>query len=258
MDNTNLSLLEKDLDRLITESELLYYSIADECGKLDIKSKKESGIVLPNFKSSYESWYSKALAVIKQILPDRYNDFIQLYKHEKRKEIDFLTYTISDYMIGLRTTYGGQTKVDGSAAIPKVQQQMNILKSVKQRFKSSLFDIRQILQADLFDNELESAAGLLKQGFLRASGVIAGVVLEKHLGEVCTNRSVKIAKKTPTISDFNDILKDAGVYDVPTWRLIQRLGDIRNLCGHNKDREPTKEEVNELIDGVKKITKTIY
>ncbi|MCH7787417.1 MAG: hypothetical protein IIC22_07890, partial [Chloroflexi bacterium] len=57
---------------------------------------------------------------------------------------------------------------------------------------------------------------------------------------------------------FYENLKSAGVVDIPDWRFIQRLGDLRNLCDHNKDREPTKDEINELIDGVEKITKTLF
>ena len=56
----------------------------------------------------------------------------------------------------------------------------------------------------------------------------------------------------------NDALKEGGVIDIPQWRFIQRLGDLRNLCDHNKDREPTKDEVAELIDGVDKLTKTVF
>ena len=114
------------------------------------------------------------------------------------------------------------------------------------------------MQADLFDSELDSARELLKKGFLRGAGVLSGVVLEKHLSQVCANHKISIRKKKPTISDFNDLLKKNDVVDVPTWRSIQRLGDLRNLCGHNKDREPTKEETSELIEGVDKVIKTIY
>jgi hypothetical protein len=39
---------------------------------------------------------------------------------------------------------------------------------------------------------------------------------------------------------------------------LQFLGDIRNLCDHDKKTEPTAEQVNELIAGVAKITKTIF
>jgi hypothetical protein len=32
---------------------------------------------------------------------------------------------------------------------------------------------------------------------------------------------------------------------------------MRNLCGHAGEREPSKDEVLELIDGVGKVTKTV-
>jgi hypothetical protein len=114
------------------------------------------------------------------------------------------------------------------------------------------------VQADLFDSELAAARELLKKGFLRGAGVIAGVVLEGHLSQVCFNHQVTIKKKSPTISDFYDLLKNNDVLDVPQWRLMQRLGDLRNLCGHKKEREPKKDEVTELIDGIEKVTKTLY
>jgi uncharacterized protein (UPF0332 family) len=69
---------------------------------------------------------------------------------------------------------------------------------------------------------------------------------------------LSIKKKNPTISTFNDALKDSNVIDIPQWRFVQRLGDLRNLCDHDGDREPSKEEVTELIDGVEKLTKTVF
>lgn len=37
--------------------------------------------------------------MVRQILPERCQEFIELYKLEKRKEIDALTYTISDSQV---------------------------------------------------------------------------------------------------------------------------------------------------------------
>jgi hypothetical protein len=74
---------------------------------------------------------------------------------------------------------------------------------------------------------------------------------------VCKNRNIDIKKKNPTIADYNDALKDAA-YDTIEWRKIQRLADLRNLCDHNKDREPTREEIEELVSGTEKIIKTIF
>jgi hypothetical protein len=35
------------------------------------------------------------------------------------------------------------------------------------------------------------------------------------------------------------------------------MGDIRNLCDHGKDKDPSKEQISDLLDGVDKILKTI-
>lgn len=166
---------------------------------------------------------------------------------------------MEDYLQNLTVTASfGEKKVGPEAAINQFEQQLNILKSIKKRFESSLFDIRQLMQADLFDSEIDAARELNKKKFIRGAGAIVGVVLEKHLAEVLNNHDIKITKKNPSISDLNDKLKSAEVYDTPTWRKIQHLGDIRNLCDHNKEREPKKEEVDDLIIGVDAIIKTIF
>jgi hypothetical protein len=129
---------------------------------------------------------------------------------------------------------------------------------VKTRFESSLFDIRQLVQADLFDSELDAARELGKHKFTRAAGALAGVVLERHLAQVCDNHNIKMTKKAPNIADLNNALKEASVIDVPQWRFIQHLADIRNLCDHDKKSEPTVEQVDDLIAGVMKVTKTLF
>ena len=255
--------LKSELKDLIHQGDLLYYSMAEDQNKLPDKFKadlKKNKIKLPNFVAEYDSWYSEALLVIKQIIPDRLDDFVKQYKNDKRKEIDFLTYGISDYLIGLKTTRGGGYNViaNQEAAIPKMQIQNSILVSAKKRFDSSLFDIQEVLQADIYDSELGTARDLTKKGFVRGGGAIAGVVLEKHLSHVCILHNLKSRKKYPSISDFYQLLKEHGILDTAKWRFIQHLGDLRNLCDHNKDREPTKEDVLELVEGVEKVIKTVF
>lgn len=218
---------------------------------------------LPSFKRDYQKWYSEARAVVKLLLPDRVSDFVNLYEKPKgRKEITVANYVIEDYLQGLAVMRqrGEQTErlVSPDAAISGFEQQVYILSSASKRFDSSLFDIRQMVQADLFDSELDAAAELKKNKFLRAGGAVAGVVLEKHLAQVCANHNISITKKDPTIGDLNDLLKQNGAIEIPTWRFIQHLGDLRNLCDHNKKKEPTSTDVDDLISGVGKISKTIF
>jgi hypothetical protein len=252
---------KNDLEKLLKKGKLLLYSFQYKCYPNAIKDKKVIKELkeLPEFFEEYQKWYSEALILIKQLLVDRLDDFKRYYEKPKnRKQIDFENYCIEDALQGLNVSRAGEIIVNQSAAFPKFQQQLIILESISVRFESSLFDITQLLQADLFDSELKEAEELLRKGFIRASGAITGVVLEKHLSQILKNHKVNITKKQPGINDLNELLKNNNIIDIPIWRQIQRFGDIRNLCDHNKDREPTKDEIFELINGVEKITKTLY
>lgn len=255
----NLEKYKQDLERLIKTGADMVQDLSNKAiNKKNKKGEQKHGMI---FRSKYEKWYSESHEVIRQILPNRLDDFKKLYKMEKRKKLDAETYTIKDFLIGivsLKNSLGEKYFDDIGSAFMKFQNQVDILKSAQARFDSIIFDIQQIVRADLFDSELDAAKELLQNGFLRAAGAVAGVVLEKHLEQICKNHNVVVNKKNPSISDYNDLLKNQNVIEIPTWRFIQHLGDLRNLCDHNKKREPTKEEVNDLLEGTDKITKTVF
>lgn len=264
---TNLSKYKADLDKLLALSDKMHADLAlrhrAESGKLskDLQEKYEN--VEGSFEGNYQAWYTESVSVIRQLIPERLAEFQELYKGDgKRKTTDLQTYHIQDWLNGVRANIvrGTTDKVFNDLAIVTMRfnTQTSIVKAVQGRFESSLFDIQQLVRADLFDSELDAARELSKNGFHRAAGAVAGVVLEKHLGQVVVNHTIVMKKKHPTISDFNDLLKNVNVLDVPAWRNVQRLGDLRNLCDHNKHRDPTKEEINELINGVEKLTKTLF
>ena len=262
---------ERDLDRLIDKGDNLSNAINYECYKEEFKrqarkvmdkDKMEIFINnLPNFTSEYQSWYSEALALIKQVLHDRLDDFASYYEYPRvRKEITFENYRIRDYLQGISITrrFGDGVVVDGKAAVPVFAQQLNIVKAAKESLNSSLIELTSILQADLFDSEIDSARALAKSGFLRGAGAICGVVIEKHLKQACNTHGITIRKKNPTISDFNQALKDKNSISIPQWRFIQHLADIRNICDHDKGKEPEKNEIDDLIAGTDKVLKTIF
>ncbi len=259
----------KELDDLIAEGDVLHLAIQHEChpedfkqayGRIVEKSKLEDFIKnLPRFGKKYQSWFSRSQAVVKQILPDRINDFNSYYEYPKpRKDITFQNYMIKDALQGLTIRADGKVETDASAAIPELAQQINILRAAKDALKSRLMEINAILQADLFDSEVESSKALAKAGYLRAAGAICGVIIEKHLAQVCDTHGISVKKKNPGISDLNQLLKDNDTISVPQWRFVQHLADIRNICDHAKGREPTKEEIDDLVAGTDKVLKTIF
>lgn len=265
---SNFDVYKDDLEKLIKLGNLMHSSLSFQgSGSAKVKEFSESKreliqMIKDSFDKDYQNWYSESCSVIRQLLPERLEEFELLYKgNGRRKKIDFMTFNIQDWLMGVRAEvdFMGDKPFDDLGVVTmQFTTQLNILKSAKKRFESRLFEIRQLVQADLLDSELDAARQLHKNGYLRASGVIAGVVLEAHLRQVCIDHALTMRKRSPGISDYNELLKSSDVIEVPVWRFIQRLGDLRNLCGHKKDREPEKDEIHELMNGVEKITKTVY
>jgi len=253
---TNLEKYKQDLEKLIDEGERLLGSLylserpnSVEVSIDELEIDPSELEKLPFFHDNYQIWYSESLTLLEQLLPNRVSDFTKFYQYTgEREKVTSENYTIEDVLAGYCNR----------PIFSKFRQQLAIIKSVTKRFESSLFDIKQLVQADLFDSELDKAQELNKKGFIRAAGAVAGVVLEKHLKQICEKHNIQITKNNPTINDLNQLLKNNNVIETDKLHLIQHLGDLRNLCDHSKEREPTKEDVEELIEGVRKIIKTIF
>ena len=262
---------EQDLDRLIVKGDLLYMAILHETNAREFDSRifairgedegKEFLKRLPNFREDYQAWYLESCALVKQIFPDKLNDFVSYFEYPRvRKEITYQNYTIRDYLKGLRVTRGYDNEViaDGTSAVPEFEQQLNIVKAARSTLESTLINLTSILQAELFDAEIDSARALAKSGFLRPAGAVCGVMIERHLKKVCENHRISFRKKKLVISDFLKALKEKDVISVEQWRFLQFLADLRNLCLHDKGKEPTNNEVEDLISGTEKILKTVF
>ena len=170
------------------------------------------------------------MLVIKQLLPERFNEFNECYKLDRRKAIDASTYKLFDYFSGISVSVGGNSCFDTkSVAYIQMSIQLNILDSVKTVIDSSLSNVRGILEAKLFDNELDSARHLLENGYLRASGAICGVILENHFSSIVQNHNLKITKKDLSINDYNELFKQEKIYDVINWRFINTKGNIMKV-----------------------------
>lgn len=161
---TNLDRYKKDLEKLISLGSRMQLDLTGrrllETGKVK-PEKKIFEELKGTFERDYQKWYTEASALIRQLIPDRLAEFQELYKGDgKRKATTIQTYHIQDWLNGVRAginSYTTEKHYDDFAVITmRFGTQLSILEAVGSRFESSLYDIRQLVQADLFDSEIEA------------------------------------------------------------------------------------------------------
>ncbi len=119
--------------------------------------------------------------------------------------------------------------------------------------KGYVFDLRQLLAGEVFDDLLEMAEYLHGQGYHLPAGSLAGAVLEDSLRRLCRKQQPPIEWAGHSyISTLNDLLRDR-VYPKPTWRKIQHWTDLRNDIDHHNFETPEEikpHDVEQMIEGV--------
>jgi hypothetical protein len=243
----------------MTKRELIHKELASlyETGAqlaVSFQKKEEK-----QFHYDYQSWYTVALKAVASLAPDRLAEFRSYYEVDpKRKSMGYGTYVIQDYLKGVAPGSYHLQEFDTRAEVVKCcLNQLAIVHAISSRIDSVLSNIEGELYAELQDNEVASARQLVKVS-PRAAGALVGVLIEGHLQKVAEAHDLKIAKKNPTIADLNDPLKAASIIDIPAWRKISFLADLRNLCSHKKESDPTKEQVEELIQGAEWLIKNVF
>lgn len=242
---TKREAIQKELDELYKKGVELARSF----------QKKED----KQFHYDYQHWYTKTLKAVASLAPDRHTEFLRYYEIDpKRKSLGYGTYVIQDFLKGVAPGGYQYEDFDTRAQVVKCfLNQLTILHAINDRVDSVLTNIEGELYSELQDNEIAVARQLMKIS-PRSAGALVGVVIEGHLQKVANAHEIKIAKKNPTIADLNDPLKAASITDTASWRKISYLADLRNLCSHKKDVDPTKEQVEELIAGAEWLTKNVF
>ncbi|MCI9873141.1 DUF4145 domain-containing protein [Pseudomonas atacamensis] len=138
----------------------------------------------------------------------------------------------------------------------------NALKRLKAVFLAAKEDfeggylntVRNLVQAEVFSSELEQAEELLKSGYATAAAVIAGVVLETTLRDLCSVNELEHG----SLNKMNDDLAKAGAYNASQKKRITALAAIRNSAAHGKPEEFTEGDVKGMIEDVERfLTKTL-
>jgi hypothetical protein len=243
-------------------------------------------------QATYQSWYVKALRVIRQLYPELAEDFQAHYRallamHRMtsypswyRKVLRLMhTWT------GQRThdatdpawdrPYGKQAASDAAVsyasmgmAIPRnsetmlrvrmmfltrLYQQLSMLNSVRNGLEYVLADLQSTLYGEVGDHLQATAYELFRRGQPRAAVVLAGILLELHLAKVATKYGVILRHTSPGLTTLNAALKRGGIYDGEVWRFIQRLGALGHACVYASTHEPTVDELTEFLQGVQRI-----
>lgn len=212
---------------------------------------------LPPIQITYQRWYSRALPVVRQLLPDRYEEFRRLYHDDAPPNGDAKGFSISDFLLGLAPPKSASFD-PRTLFTSQFNHQLSIFMSARERVDSLLVDIEGVVLASLFDEEIRAARALLEAEQVRSAGAVAAVVLAHHLKGVCTNGEALPSLAHPTIADYGDALKSHGLVDIASWRFLRHLATIADLCLNKRDREPTRAEVDDLIGGVQRAQGMVF
>lgn len=109
-----------------------------------------------------------------------------------------------------------------------------------------LVEIKALIHAEIFENELDQARELLEKNYLAAAAVIAGTVLETALRELCDRNNIPYGK----INKMNADLVKVNAYNLFKSKKITALADIRNNAAHGNHNEYNGNDVQNLIKDI--------
>ena len=108
--------------------------------------------------------------------------------------------------------------------------------------------LRDLIQAEVFENELEQASELFQSNYIVAAAVIAGTVLETTLRQMCKDHQIAIGK----LDKMNADLAKVGAYNSLVQKRITALAAVRNSAAHGKSQEFTRDDVSAMLRDVER------
>jgi hypothetical protein len=241
-------------------------------------------------QTSYQSWYTKALRVIRQLSPELSDDFqahyraivstrsLAPYSAWYRKVLRVMhTWTPQRHdaapapaqgrqddtptaSSATKTSMGVEILPNGETLssvrmtfVTRLSHQLRMLSSVSNGLESVLADLQSTLYGEVGDYILATAYALFQRGQHRAAGALGRVLLEIHLAKVATKYRVPISPMSSGLAMLNTALKRGGIYDEEVWRFIDSLGALGHACVYASAYEPTVDDLIELLHGVQLI-----
>jgi len=111
-----------------------------------------------------------------------------------------------------------------------------------------LISVRNLVQAEIADSELDQARELHKSGYISAAAVVAGVVLETTLRTLCDAQGLSHGR----LDKMNADLAKAGQYNSLMQKRVTALAAIRNSAAHGSTSDFTAADVFSMIADVER------
>jgi hypothetical protein len=116
--------------------------------------------------------------------------------------------------------------------------------------KGYLIEAKALITAEVFDDILEQAEHLFRQGYYQAAAVLAGAVLEDGLRKIAERNGCAVQPK-PKLDGMNAELAKKGVYNTLVQKRITWLADMRNKAAHGKWSEFAANDVETMLHQVR-------
>lgn len=131
------------------------------------------------------------------------------------------------------------------------EQAFGVLLAAKDDYESdSLFSVKRLVEAELFDEFLGQAEHLFENGYFQPAAVVAGCVLEDALRKLCQANGVSLPDN-PKLDGMNSELAKRGVYNKLIQKRVTSIADLRNSAAHGKWTEFEKSDVGAMLRDVR-------
>lgn len=240
----NLNGIEDDLEEFFSELETQENAFSREADSSVVSAhewvpRTETSPAQRRVREKYEQWYNAVEPLVYQYLPRRYEEFEEI--HQK----------ITNYInldSGIFESAPENPMERSIQIIDILDEQRSIAKAAPNRVAAERFNARKEISAQVEEDEIIRARQLFEDNLIRASGVIAGVALERRLLTMCETSERDIDYDTSHgIDRLAQSLYEADEIRNTPMKHLQHLGGIRGDCAH-PGKEPNPDDVERLIN----------
>jgi hypothetical protein len=131
------------------------------------------------------------------------------------------------------------------------QQAYGVILAARDDYASgSLFDLKLLIEAEVFDDLLEQADHLFAAGYFQPAAVVAGSVLEDGLRKLCVAANIVLPER-PKLDWMNAELVKSGKYSKLVQKRITTIADLRNSAAHGKLEDFGASDVEAMLRDVR-------